>query len=246
MLPQLRKVSPRIRHSGQRNHSYTQELSICGSEDDECANMAWSRKLCCRGLTTGQGTHNSLKTCSTVAGASPSQQMKMRCYCSYSPPCLQCRSASEQAGGAARLGAGATRRRMHISAPPAARPFGDRGLRAGLRSCSTRSGPTRRRMRISATPAARPARGPLAASGPEELRDSEWPHGCQRDTVTVCFQYLVPQVTVSDDSTIYSELSLLQSELGVAIRILPFELWPRVLKQKAGKPDQSSYNPNRV
>jgi hypothetical protein len=32
--------------------------------------------------------------------------------------------------------------------------------------------------------------------------------------VTVCFQYLVLQVTVSDDSTIYSELALLHSELG--------------------------------
>jgi hypothetical protein len=31
-------------------------------------------------------------------------------------------------------------------------------------------------------------RGPRAASGPEEQRDSEWSHGCPRDTVTVCFQ----------------------------------------------------------
>jgi hypothetical protein len=45
--------------------------------------------------------------------------------------------------------AGAARRRMHISAPPAARPFGDRwrafGDRwpgAGRRSCATRSGPS--------------------------------------------------------------------------------------------------------
>ena len=44
--------------------------------------------------------------------------------------------------------------------------------------------------------------GPRAAGGPEELRDSELSHGCRRDAVTVCFQYLVPQVTVSDDSTI--------------------------------------------
>ncbi len=36
--------------------------------------------------------------------------------------------------------------------------------------------------------------------------------------------HLVPQVTVCDDSTIYSELSLLHSELGVEIRILLFEL----------------------
>ena len=46
----------------------------------------------------------------------------------------------ERAGGAARLGAEATRHRMHISAPLAARPF-----------------------LVS-----------LAASGPEELCDSEW------------------------------------------------------------------------
>jgi hypothetical protein len=45
-------------------------------------------------------------------------------------------------------------------------------------------------------------RGPWAASGPEELRDSEWSHGCRRDAVTDRFQYLVPQVTVSDNSTI--------------------------------------------
>ena len=80
----------------------------------------------------------------------------------------------------------------------------DRGLRAGRRSCATRSGPTRLRMPTLAPPAAGPARGPWAAGGLEELRDSEWSHGCRRDAVTVCFQYLVPQVTVSDDSTIFS------------------------------------------
>jgi hypothetical protein len=60
----------------------------------------------------------------------------------------------KRAGGAARLGAGATRRHIHISAPPAARPFWYRGLRAGRRSCATRSGSTRLRMPISAPPAA--------------------------------------------------------------------------------------------
>ncbi len=119
--------------------------------------------------------------------------------------------------------AGATRRRMHISAPSAARPFEDRGPRAGRRSCATRSEPTRVLMRISAPPAAGSARGPWAASGPEELRDSERSHGCRRAAVTVCLQYLVPQVTVSDVSTIYSELARLHySELDVEIRILPF------------------------
>ena len=102
-------------------------------------------------------------------------------------------------------------------------------------------------MPISAPPAAAgPARGQRVAGGPEELRDSEQSHGCRRDTVTVCFQYLVPQVTVCDDSTIYSELALLHSELGVEIRILPFELWPRVLKADGEETRQSSYNPNRA
>jgi hypothetical protein len=95
-------------------------------------------------------------------------------------------------------------------------PQGDRGLRAGRRSCVTRSGPTCLRMRISASLAARPARGLRAVSGPEELRDSERSRGCRRGAVTVCFQYLVPQVTVSDYSTCYSELAELHSELGVA------------------------------
>jgi hypothetical protein len=105
-------------------------------------------------------------------------------------------------------------------------------------------------MPISAPPAAGSARGPWAASGPEELCDSErshgLSHGCRRDAVTVCFQYLVPQVTVSDDSTYCPELALLHSDLDVEIRILPFELWPRVLKADGEETHQSSYNPHRV
>jgi hypothetical protein len=115
----------------------------------------------------------------------------------------------------------ATHRRMHISAPPAAGPFGNSVPRAGRRSCVTQSGPTRLRVPISAPPAAGPAR---AASGLEELRDSERSHGCQRDTLTVCFQYLVPQVTVSDDSTCYSESAQLHSESGAEVRALLLEL----------------------
>jgi hypothetical protein len=57
------------------------------------------------------------------------------------------------------------------------------------------AGATRRRMRISAPPAA--GSGPRAASGPEELRDSERSHGYQLDAVAVWFQSL-PQVTVDD------------------------------------------------
>jgi hypothetical protein len=92
--------------------------------------------------------------------------------------------------------AGATRRRMHISAPPAARPFGDRGLRAG---CELAGGAARlgADLRVYAC-LSRHSRWARAASGPEELRDSEQSNGCRRDAVTVCFQYLVPQVTVSD------------------------------------------------
>jgi hypothetical protein len=70
------------------------------------------------------------------------------------------------------------------------------------------------------------ARGQWAASGPEELRDSKRSDGCRHGAVTVCFQYLVQQVTVSDDSTFYSELALLHSELGVASRISPFNCGP--------------------
>jgi hypothetical protein len=54
-----------------------------------------------------------------------------------------------------------------------------------------------------APPAAGPARGPWAAGGPEELRDSERSRGCWRDAVTVCFHYFAPQVTVSDISTFF-------------------------------------------
>jgi hypothetical protein len=71
-------------------------------------------------------------------------------------------------------------------------PTGNTGLALAV-------GATRRRMHISAPPAPGPARGPRAASGPEELRDSERSHGCRRDAATVCFQSL-PQIMV-DDST---------------------------------------------
>ncbi len=58
------------------------------------------------------------------------------------------------------------------------------------------------------------ARGPWAASGPEELRDSEWSHGCRRDAVTIRFQYLVPQVTVSDDDSV-SQTWVARPELDI-------------------------------
>ncbi len=105
-------------------------------------------------------------------------------------------------------------------------------------------------MHIPAPPAARPILGLRAANGPEELRDSdsEWSHGlgCRRDAVTVRFQYLVPQVTVSDDSMIYSDSALLDSEFGVETRLLPFELGTKRIKADGEETRQSSYNPNRV
>jgi hypothetical protein len=74
----------------------------------------------------------------------------------------------------------------------------------------------------------------------------EWAGGaaCRRDTVTFCLSisHLVPQVTVSDDSTIFSELALLHSESDVEIRILPFELWPSSIKADGEETRQSSYN----
>ncbi len=69
----------------------------------------------------------------------------------------------------------ATRRRMRISAPPAARPFlGSRAVRGPEELLDPERETTRRRMHASAPPAARPFLGSLAAGGPEELRDSEW------------------------------------------------------------------------
>jgi hypothetical protein len=76
----------------------------------------------------------------------------------------------------------------------------DRGPQAGRRSCATRSGPTRLRMHISAPPAAGPARGPWAASGPEELRDLDWSHACRRDAVTFNILY---HIMISDVSKIF-------------------------------------------
>ena len=64
--------------------------------------------------------------------------------------------------------------------------------------------------------------------------------------MTVRFQYLVPQVTVSDDSTIYSDSAPLDSELGVEIRILLFELGTKSIKADGEETRQSSCNLNCV
>ncbi len=154
--------------------------------------------------------------CAPRGAAGRGLQLGLRAACGPRRSCTALYEAAPPAvgptGTTGRVRAAeATRRRMHTSAPPAAGPFGNSGPRAGRRSCVTRSGPARLCMRISAPPAAGPARGPWAESGPEELRDSEWSRGCRRDTATVCFQYLLPQVTVSDDSTYCSELALVHS-----------------------------------
>ncbi len=126
---------------------------------------------------------------------------------------------------------------LHISAPPAAGPFGNRGPRAGRRSCVTRSGPTRLRMRISAPPIAGPARGPWATSGPEELRDPEQSPGCRRDAVPVCFQYPAPEFTVMVTwrSTFLPHDIVVVEEDSLVYPNLPMSCSPRVLTQTARK-----------
>jgi hypothetical protein len=87
------------------------------------------------------------------------------------PPAM---GSTETIGSA--LAAGATRRRMHISAPPAVRPYGDRWPQAGWRSCSTRSGSYALSHAHLGTAGRETILGARAASGPEELRDSERPY----------------------------------------------------------------------
>jgi hypothetical protein len=113
--------------------------------------------------------------------------------------------------------------RMFRGAPPAAGPTGTVGraratpelhgaVRSGTAGCGLNRdhGPCTGRGSNASTHAQLGTAGretlwgSRAASGPEELRDSEQSHGCR---ATVCFHYLVPQVTVSDDSTIYFELA---------------------------------------
>ena len=113
----------------------------------------------------------------------------------------------------------------------------DRGPYAGRRSCATRSGPTRLRMPTLAPPAAGPARGPWAASGPEELRDSEWSRGCRRDAVTVCLSISCTGGHGNDHVAIILFTSRYWSLRKGALvsRKLPLSEGPRVLKQTARK-----------
>ena len=105
---------------------------------------------------------------------------------------------------------------LYEAAPPAVGSTGTIGR-------ALAAGATRRRMHISAPPAARPARGPWAAGGPEELRDSEWSHGCRRDAVT---QYLVPQLMRTQRSFLNWLCSIQNRALNCV---------PEVLKQTARK-----------
>jgi len=68
--------------------------------------------------------------------------------------------------------------------------------------------------------------GPRAAGGPEELRGSELSHGCRRDAVTVCFQYLVPQLVRTQRSFLNWLCSIQNRALNCV---------PEVLKQTARK-----------
>ena len=72
---------------------------------------------------------------------------------------------------------------LYYVAPSAVGPTGTTGHGRAAEA-------SRLRMPTLAPPAAGPARGPWAAGGPEEQRDSDWLHGLCRDEVTVCFHYL--------------------------------------------------------
>ena len=115
---------------------------------------------------------------------------------------------------------------LYEAAQPAMGSTGTMRARPGTMGHARAAGATRRRMHISAPPAARPFGGSRAASGPEELRDSEWPHGCRRDAVTVCFQYLVPQLVRAQQSFLNWLCSIQNRALNCV---------PEVLKQTARK-----------
>jgi hypothetical protein len=112
------------------------------------------------------------------------------------------------------------------------------------------AGAARRRMRRnSAPPAARAFSGSRAASGAEELRDSERSRGCRRDAVAVRFRYPAPQVTVGDDALERSVLNRLCSVQNQTLRFGSCRLnRARVgaLKTDGEETRQSSYKPNRV
>jgi hypothetical protein len=177
--------------------------------------------------------------------------------CAPAPPRLGPRSSSNSESSEATPHDRQAPSRMLCAAPPAAGPAGTvgraratpelhggavrsgtagRGLNRDHGPCTGRGGFASTHAHLG-TAGRETLWGPRAAGGPEELRDSELSHGCRRDTVTVCFRYLVPQF--SEDSTIFSELALLHSESGV-------ELCPRSIKADGEETRQSSYNPNRV
>jgi hypothetical protein len=111
---------------------------------------------------------------------------------------------------------------MLRGSPPAACPTGTVGRAGAARRC------TKRHRRLWAQP------GPWAVHGPRELRVDACTsrHRRPRDPSGTAGRERAGGAArlgadqVIDDSTFYSELALLFSELGVVIRILPFELWP--------------------
>jgi hypothetical protein len=124
---------------------------------------------------------------------------------------------------------------MHISAPPAAGLFGNRGAGRERAGGAARLGADLRVYAcISRHRLPREPQGDSWLRAGRGLRDSERSHGFRRDAVTVCFQYLVPQVTVSDDSTFYSELAELHSELCVALRICRLSCGPEYKSRRRG------------
>jgi hypothetical protein len=167
-------------HAGRRSCSTRSgklRVDACASRHRRPRDHSWDR-----------GPHAGWRSCSTRSGklrvvACASWHRRPRDHSWDRGPHAGRRSCSTRSG----------KLRVDACTPRHRRPRDhswDRGLRAGRRSCATRSGPTRLRMPTLAPPAAGPARGPWAAGGPEEQRDSDWLHGLCRDEVTVCFHYL--------------------------------------------------------
>ena len=93
-----------------------------------------------------------------------------------------------------------------------------------------------------APPAAGPARGPWAAGGPEEQRDSDWLHGLCRDEVTVCFHYLYRRSRLVMSRRNFLSKLLSSGEQFVEFESLPFELGTESIKADGEETRQSSYN----
>ena len=80
------------------------------------------------------------------------------------------RGAPPATGPTGTVGRALATQELHCAYEAAPSAVGSTGIIGRVRA----AGATRRRMLISAPPAASPILGSRAASGPEELRDSEW------------------------------------------------------------------------